>query len=483
MRSGADVIAQATLASGRWLGRADVLLRVERKSKLGAWSYEALDTKLAQETKAGAVLQLCLYSDLIREVQGELPEYMYVVPRKPEFPLEPYRVEDYLAYYRLVRRRLEAAVDAPDGGGATLHTYPEPVAHCDVCRWWPRCDTERRKDDHLSLVAGISRLQTRELQSRAIATRARLAIEPLPIAWKPARGAKDGYGRCARAGAHSSRGPGQGSRPPRAAADRAGPRVGTAPRAVAGRRVPRSRSRPVRGRRRARVPVRLGEGRRRAPGNAGARDRAAGLRPRWALDRAAERTGFEATVDRIMGQWEADPNMHVYHFGAYEPGALKRLMGRHASREAQIDRLLRGGRIVDLHTIVKQALRASVEEYSIKKLEPLYDFEREQPLEGRAGRAARDRAQPGAGLPGERGRRCSEGRREVQPRRLPLGARAARLARAPARRRDRARRGHPAARADPGRSQRADRRARAPRRGAGGAPARGRARGPRGAQR
>src|SRR5262249_21266372 len=88
-------------------------------------------------------------------------------------------------------------------------------------------------------------------------------------------------------------------------------------------------------------------------------------RARWALGRATEKAGFEAAVDAIMEQWAADPNMHVYHYGAYEPGALKRLMGRYASREAEIDRLLRGGRIVDLHAIVKQTLRASVEEYSI----------------------------------------------------------------------------------------------------------------------
>ncbi|MGH7731245.1 MAG: TM0106 family RecB-like putative nuclease, partial [Candidatus Eiseniibacteriota bacterium] len=44
MYAGADVIAQATLANGRWLGRADVLLRVGRPSGLGDWSYEALDT-------------------------------------------------------------------------------------------------------------------------------------------------------------------------------------------------------------------------------------------------------------------------------------------------------------------------------------------------------------------------------------------------------------------------------------------------------
>src|SRR5262249_32906096 len=74
MYAGAEIIAQATLEAGRWLGRADVLLRVDRPSGLGAWSYEALDTKLARETRAGAILQLCLYSELLEAIQGERPE-------------------------------------------------------------------------------------------------------------------------------------------------------------------------------------------------------------------------------------------------------------------------------------------------------------------------------------------------------------------------------------------------------------------------
>src|SRR6185503_9440266 len=44
MQDGADVIVQATLAQGGWLGRADVLLRVRQESELGAWSYEVVDT-------------------------------------------------------------------------------------------------------------------------------------------------------------------------------------------------------------------------------------------------------------------------------------------------------------------------------------------------------------------------------------------------------------------------------------------------------
>ena len=44
----------------------------------------------------------------------------------------------------------------------------------------------------------------------------------------------------------------------------------------------------------------------------------------------------------------ADPTMHVYHYAPYEPTALKRLMGRHGTREDEVDRLLRGGVLVDL---------------------------------------------------------------------------------------------------------------------------------------
>lgn len=73
MARGVPVIAQATLAHGRWFGRADVLRRIERASNLGAWSYEVYDCKLARETKAATILQLLLYCDLVQAVQGFCP--------------------------------------------------------------------------------------------------------------------------------------------------------------------------------------------------------------------------------------------------------------------------------------------------------------------------------------------------------------------------------------------------------------------------
>jgi len=380
MRAGADVIAQATLAHDRWLGRADVLLRVEHESALGAWSYEALDTKLSQETKAGAILQLCLYSELLEKAQGFLPEHMYVVPRRPDFPLETYRVEDHLAYYRLVKKKLEAAVDADEA--AAPATYPDPVPHCDVCRWWPRCDRQRRADDHLSFVAGLSRLQMRELESREIETLAALADQPLPLPWKPARGAKEGYARAREQARVQLEGRTEGRLVRELLAPEAHRGLALLPAPSPGDVFLDLEGDPFVEEGGLEYLFGWAVAEETPPGMLALDARPLAYHRRWALGRAAEGRGFEAVMDAMLSRLDRDPNLHVYHYGTYEPAALKRLMGRHATRGAELDRLLRGLRFVDLHAVVRQTLRASVEEYSIKQMEPFYGFEREQPLEG-----------------------------------------------------------------------------------------------------
>ena len=57
---------------------------------------------------------------------------------------------------------------------------------------------------------------------------------------------------------------------------------------------------------------------------------------------------LETFVDTVMARWEEHPGMHVYHFSPYEPAAVKRLVGRHGTREEELDRLLRAERFVDL---------------------------------------------------------------------------------------------------------------------------------------
>jgi len=369
MRDGADVIYQAPLANERWHGCADFLRKVPRPSELGSWSYEVVDAKLATETRAGTILQLCVYSSLLEALQGMAPEHAHVVaPHHKDFVPESYRLADFAAYYRLVQRRLETALDARDA-----RTYPEPARHCDVCNWWVQCNARRRADDHLCFVAGISRLQLKELRTRLdVNTLERLGeLEKVP---KPTRGSREALER-------------------------------TRDQASIQLKARRTRMRqhevlplgPEHGFLRLPDPshgdlfldlegdrLALEGGREYLFGVCDVHGRYTAL---WATNPAEEKRAFERVVDRMLAAFAADPAMHVYHFGAYEPTAFKRLSGRYATRENELDTILRAELFVDLHTIVRHSLRASVETYSLKDLEQFYGLAREQDL--RAATASR----------------------------------------------------------------------------------------------
>ncbi len=187
MRGGADVVYQATFFDGRWLGYADFLLRVDGPSELGSHHYEVADTKLARHVKAGAVLQMCSYVEQLERLQGVRPKRMHVVLGGGAHPTESLRVDDFMAYYRAAKARFEASVLGTDASPAPAPsyppaaTYPEPVEHCDVCRWSEMCAKRRRDDDHLSLVAGITTHQRKALAARGISTLTGLAGSPMPF--------------------------------------------------------------------------------------------------------------------------------------------------------------------------------------------------------------------------------------------------------------------------------------------------------------
>ena len=100
----------------------------------------------------------------------------------------------------------------------------------------------------------------------------------------------------------------------------------------------------------------------------------------WSFTHAEEKTAFERFMQFVMARWRKHPEMHIYHYAPYEPTAIKRLAGRHGTCISEVDELLRAGVFVDLYRVVRQGLRASVESYSIKRLEPLYGFNRSVPL-------------------------------------------------------------------------------------------------------
>ncbi len=366
MRRGDEVLVQAALADDTMRGVADVLVRVATPSQLGAWSYEPYDTKLARDTKAGTLLQLVGYAEMLRAMQGVTPQSLHVVtPRATE----TYRTAEFAAYTRLVQRQLAAAKR-----GVPLHeACPDPVPHCEVCGYFAHCDAARRAVDHLSFVAGLSTRQLIELRRQNVTTLAALAATNGVLPEPPQRGRAETFAKLGQ----------QAALQLQARTTRTPPVVHLA-------------VEPLRGLCRLPEP---------SPGDVfldfegdpfvgdGGREYLTGWTladtddtyvARWALEASAEKSAIESFLDFVAHRLTQHPDLHVYHFGAYEPAAIRRLVQRHGTRAEFLDVLLRGGRFVDLHAVVRESLRIGIERYGLKELEPVIGFHRQLDLEDAA---------------------------------------------------------------------------------------------------
>jgi uncharacterized protein len=353
MRNGADVVYQATFFAGGWQGRADFLMRVDRPSNLGAWSYYVADTKLARRTKPYFLLQLCFYTEQVARLQGVEPVEMEVVLGTGE--REKFRYREFRAYYTRVRRRFEQemATDAP--------AYPYPTEHCSLCDFAAMCEKRWLDDDHLSLVAGIRREQVMRLNEIGIGTVAQLAnadrnlrrvriSAPALEALQDQATLQTGY---RRTGEHVYRllEPEPERRfallPPASPGDLFFDMEGD-PYFEAGRGLEYL------------FGVMLFE------------SRVPRYRAFWAHTHRDEKLAFEQFIDFVCERLKQYPDLHIYHYAHYEPTAIKRLMGEHGTREDEVDDLLRRDVFVDLYRVVRQALRISHPSYSIKNVRTFF---------------------------------------------------------------------------------------------------------------
>jgi predicted RecB family nuclease len=367
LREGVDAVYQATFLDGTSGGRSDFLIRVDKPSTLGAWSYEVVETKLARSTKATALVQLCFYSDLLARIQGVEPQWMHVVLGGAASP-ERFQVQRYIAYFRKVRSEFQTAWKSE------ADTYPEPTEHCEVCSWFPMCDKRRREDDHLSFVAGISRNQRKALAERDVNTLTALAKLTLPPNPKIERIGDAALLRVREQARLQVQGRDEG-RLIYELIDGVDEGKGLA---ILPLPSPADLFLDLEAN-----PYVLDQGLEYLIGMATLPATAEGepmYESLWALTRSDERNAFERFIGKVMERWHRNPEMHIYHYAPYEPTAIKRLAGKHARCVDEVDELLRAGVFVDLYRAVRQGIRASVESYSIKRIEPLYGFERVVPL-------------------------------------------------------------------------------------------------------
>ena len=357
LKGGAKVVFQATFLSAPWVGHADFLVRVESPSKLGDFSYEIEDTKLARTTSAKFILQLCLYSEMLAEIQGVMPKHIHVVlgdGRKETFVLA-----NYLRYYRQIKKRFLAWVTLQERA-----SYPERRDRCDLCRWRDLCTGQWDADDHLNRVAGISRVQIPRLKAAGVSTMHELAKVTVDTA--VARIQPDTKNRLA-----------QQARLQIQTLETGKPVFELLP-ACPGKGF-------------ARIPPPASgdvyfdmEGN---PMEDGGLEYLFGLyfvdagravfKPFWAHSRSEEKKAFEDFIDFVVARLKKFPGSHIYHYAPYEPTALKRLMSYHGTREQEVDDLLREHKLVDLYAVVREGIRVGEPSYSIKYIEHFYGEARE----------------------------------------------------------------------------------------------------------
>lgn len=366
MAKGYDIITQATLKKDRWMGRSDILRKIPGKSTFGNYSYEVEDTKLSQETKAGTILQLCLYSEMLAEIQGSMPERMHVIKPGTNYTPESFWIQHFSAYFQFMKRQFEEWMAADP-----QVTYPLPVAKCDTCRWWHHCNKQRHDDDHLSLVAGLQNSHLKELETQEILTLEQYANETEPFRKKPEKGNAQTYGKIHRQAKVQFQGREENR--------------------MVYQLLP---VQPLKGLNRLPEPC---------PGDLyfdiegdhfyadGGLEYLLGIVSKdgkgersyvkwWAQNRSEEKAAFTQWMNFVMKRWEQYPDFYIYHFAPYEPSAIKRLASRHAIFEQEVDRLLRAERFIDLYAVIREALQASVERYSLKDLERFTRYLRETDL-------------------------------------------------------------------------------------------------------
>jgi len=372
MKSGPDALYQPTFYSEKdgfgWVGRADFLVAVDEIiSELGNYAFQPYDTKLARIAKVNAVIQLCAYAEQMQGIQGAEPEFIHVVTGSEEEGTVSVRLSEVSAYYRRIKQSLvDALLESPE------QSEPVPNEHCDICRWRAECKDHWRKADDLTFVAGMSATNREKLRAVGITKLKELANrDEVEVDINP-----DVLSRLRKQATLQLRTKEKQEIDPESL-----PEI--------------EFIRPVERRRGFNLlpekntgdifydieghAYRGSNGLEYLHGLAWVdTDGTLQYKAIWAHNAEEERKALIEVIGFINSQiaMPGHENLRVYHFGHYEPSALKRLATRHVTCETELSKLLREGRFVDLSRIVTQGMRIGVESYSIKKLEQMYGFKR-----------------------------------------------------------------------------------------------------------
>lgn len=371
LRSGADVVFQAAFFDGQFHGRSDFLVRQ------ADGSYAVFDTKLARHAKVTALLQLAAYGDqLLKAAIAPDPAVTLVLGATVPLPgggfdyvRSHHKLLEILPVFRERRDRFLALTSSHLAQPGPVRWDSPGVTACGRCDY---CQEQVVATDDLLLVARMNSAQRKKLRADGIRTVRELAeatlVDPSTSLLRlqdQARmqsgiSAADGEVRFLKDGEeHNIR---FGVIPENSLAELPPPSEGDIFFDFEGDPLWQESTTGIWGLEYLFGVIEAPTG----PGVAGV------FRPFWAHDREAEKQAFLDFLEYVQKRRQDYPDMHVYHYAAYEKTALRKLSVMHVAGEDTVDQWLRDGLLVDLYQTVRNSIRISENSYSIKKLEPLY---------------------------------------------------------------------------------------------------------------
>lgn len=360
-----DVIYQATLYTGDFLGLADFLIisRDEegqpRRGESGRLVYEPVDAKSAMSVKRAAALQVGAYAEALTRLGWPQPikVHLWLAGESKDWSGP---AERFMAVAHEVRERLQAKLAHLTG--VPSPEWAAPREACPRCRWEKHCDEGRHQARDLSMIQGIRSTTRERLIAAGVRTIDEMAVAGHDV--RPPRVGLETFDRLRAQAALQIR----GGRDDTIVWELIDPdRLSGLPQASPGDIWFDMEGFPGwdNG---ASLEYMFGVG--------NLKGQTFDFTAFEALDRSTERQAFIDFVDFVMNRLRQYPESHVYHYADYERRTLLELAQRHGVREQEVDHLVRSGTLVDLYGVVRHGMRFSTESLSLKYIEPVYGHQR-----------------------------------------------------------------------------------------------------------
>ena len=354
MNDGTEYIYQARLETAVFGGWADFLAKQDGVSELGPYHYEPWDTKLARSPKAHFIIQLCAYADMLEQLQGRRPSGLEII--LGDGTKTKFKTDSYFYYFRELRLAFKEFL-----GNFDPSNPPTPGLSREYGRWKTYAEKILEESDHLSVVANITRGQIKKFEEAGVYTVGNLAEST--IDYVPGM-ASEVLGRLKTQAKLQIESKEVGE--PQYRVREADPSNGRLGLSMLPPASPSDVFFDIEG-----FPLAEG-GLEYLLGVVHLDSGESQFLDWWAHDSAQEKRAFEEFIDWAHNKWSQDRSMHIYHYAAYETTAVRRLMGQYATREKEVDDLLRNNVFVDCYTVVRQGLIVGTTGYSLKDIEVLY---------------------------------------------------------------------------------------------------------------